>query len=538
MATSKGAEPLQFDFGGGDAARDEPVPAERVETEPVPAGARPVRLPALDRRSEGLRIAREALETGGPPPPEAAIELAAAVDDEEAAGAASDAALTVAAFYDRLKSALRREFVGEVWVTGEIRKVTVSKGHHYLELADHDPTASEGGIRGGFGGGRTAPATLEAACWARDWPAIAAALDAVGVELAAGMVVRVRGKVSIWEAGARIRFTVTGLDVEALVGGIAAARRALLGALAAEGVIDANRRLAVPLVPLRIGLVTSAGTEAYRDVTGQLERSGFAFEVRLESSLVQGADAPAQLAEAIGRLHLLDLDLIVVVRGGGAKGDLAAFDHELVARAIVGSRLPVWTGIGHTGDRSVADEVAQRSLVTPTACGEAVVDAVGAFLDRLEEQAGRLAQIGRRNMEVAARELDTARSQLGSAARHDLDRADHALAGRRGLAQRGAAIALERCAGTLSRRAAHIASASRSRVAAAAADLDRRRAVLGGFDPRRQMERGWSLTRRADGSVLRRAADVGVGEELVTVLADGTVRSVAESVTVRDGHPA
>src|SRR6201999_3372326 len=121
--------------------------------------------------------------------------------------------------------------------------------HRYLELADAGAAAETAG--------RGAAQQLEVVCWSREWPTIAAALNEAGVELEVGRVVRVRGRVSVWEGGSKLRFTLTALDVEALLGGIAAARHRLLTALAAEGLLEANRRLPLPLVPLRIGLVTS-----------------------------------------------------------------------------------------------------------------------------------------------------------------------------------------------------------------------------------------------------------------------------------------
>lgn len=487
-------------------------------------------LGAPDRRTEGLRLAREALAAERPLEP---VEPERAPVEHEPAGTVSDTALTVAGFYERLRLALRSEFPDEIWVTGEIRKVTVSKGHRYIELADHDPDGLGAQARstGGGYGNKTAGATLDVACWSRDWPPVSHALEAVGVELTAGLVVRIRGRVSVWEAGAKIRFSMSALDVEALVGGIAAARRKLLTSLEAEGIIDANRRLAVPLVPLRIGLVTSAGSEAYRDFTGQLQRSGLEFRTRLEASLVQGADAASQIAAALARLQGEDLDLVVLVRGGGAKGDLAAFDHELVARAILSSRYPVWTGIGHTGDRSVADEIAQRALVTPTACGEAVVDAVLSYLDGLSARASRIAVVGERSIERAARDIKGRRSDLSRAARHELAAADASLRAARGRAERGATVAVERCASTLSLKANRILAMARQSLVESEHRLARAKMSLEGFDPRRQMERGWSLTRTVDGSILRSVSALSPGDAIVTMLADGTVASAVSSVT-------
>ena len=148
--------------------------------------------------------------------------------------------------------------------------------------------------------------------------------------------------------------------------------------------------------------MTSPGSDAYRDFTAQLTRSGFNFAIRFEPSLVQGPDAPVQIANAIRRLQRLAPDVIVVVRGGGARGDLAAFDSQEVARAVATSRVQIWTGIGHTGDQSVADEVAARALITPTACGEALVAVVAEYLAALATRARQLASKGAASLEQAA----------------------------------------------------------------------------------------------------------------------------------------
>jgi exodeoxyribonuclease VII large subunit len=430
-----------------------------------------------------------------------------------------DPALGIAEFYRRLNAAVAGAFPGEVWICGEIRGLRESKGHHYLELADaSDNTAAA----------TTAP-SLEVACWAREWPKIRASLVQAGVELAPGLLVRVAGRVSVWGAGGRIRFSMTAIDVEALLGGIAAARRRLLAALVAEDLLEANRRLPVPLVPLRIGLVTSAGSEAYRDFIGQLERSGYDFDVRLEHSLVQGQDAASQLAGAIASVVAQGPDLVVVVRGGGAKGDLAAFDTEIVARAIATSPVPVWAGIGHTGDRTVADEVVARSLVTPTACGEAVVLAVTSYLTGIEDRARRLAGLGRSRLdlagvsvarraelakraargECAAREVELRQRSLavGAATRRSLDRADAGCTGRASL----------------------VARLTRGALATLTSDLGRSNAVLAAHDPLRQLQRGWSLTRDLGGQLVRHPSALGPGDKIVTTLAAGTIASIVES---------
>jgi len=515
-ASRPDVEELRFDFAGGEDRTRDPNPLLRQAT--------PAALPveeSVAARVEAPEALRKLSVVGAEPAP--------------VPGSASDAALSVSDFYSRVRGALRETFPEEVWVTGEIRKVTTSRGHHYLELADHvdelaRPASEDRAAFRGGPAGRNVNATLEVACWASDWPVVQYELAAVGVELAVGLVVRVRGKVTVWEGGSKLRFSMTALDVEALVGGIAAARRRLLGALAAENILDANRRLPVPLVPLRIGLVTSPGSEAYGDFTGQLDRSGYRFDVRFEPSIVQGPEAPSQIVGALTRLAFFEPHLVVVVRGGGAKGDLAAFDSEPVARAIAGAPFPVWTGIGHTGDRSVADEVAHQALVTPTQCGEAVVAVVAAYLEAVDRSARRLAQRIEARLDEASRELAGSSVSTCRAARHALDQSSANLRAAETRIGNAALVTIERSRGQLINRAQRLAAPSSQQLAVQTQRVAHQRAVLQLLNPQRQLERGWSLTRDRGGRIVRSSATLHRGVTLVTTFAEGSATSVVEEV--------
>lgn len=456
--------------------------------------------------------------------------------------APSDQALRIAEFYERLDGALRNAFPAELWVTGEIRSLRESKGHRFIELADEGPSSRTGrGMTSAAGTPRLAarpPAqSLEVACWAREWPAIERALSEAGITLEEGLVVRIKGRVSVYEAGGRIRFTMTALDVEALLGGIAAARRRLLQCLAAEDLLAANARLAVPLVPLRIGVVASAGSEAYRDFTGQLARSGFAFEVRLEHSLVQGSEAPAQLAAALGRLALFAPDLAVVVRGGGGKGDLACFDSETVARAIATAPFPIWTGIGHTGDRAVADEVAAASFITPSACGEAVVGVVARYLDGIYQRAATLSSLASARLDATLADLNGRARAVGMIARHQLDRRADEVLRTAGRLESATAGGIDRSLQALERGASELGQAVNRSLESQAHTLRSQAAVMRAYDPARQLERGWTLTHNETGRLLRSVADAEVGTTLTTRLADGRLLSVVQATVAQEKIP-
>lgn len=427
--------------------------------------------------------------------------------------------LTIAEFYVRVKHALRAEFAEEVWVVGEIRSIRESRGHHYLELGDHAPESN----------GRQAAQQLQVTCWARDWPGVAAALQTAGIDLEVGRVVRVRGRVGVWDGASKLQFTLTALDIEALLGGIAAARRKLIALLEAEGLLRANATHQVPLVPLRIGVVTSPGTEAHSDFIGELQRSGLAFDVSLEPSLVQGVDAPGQIAAALGRLAAFEPDIAVLIRGGGARGDLACFDAEEVARAIATAPFPVWTGIGHTGDRAVADEVAGRAFITPTACGEAIVARVRDYWDEIERRIHQASSLARARLDAQAHRVTSARERLSSSVRYQLERRSRDLVVAATQLSDVAIDSIKSAESNLVHFSALLRRAGDRAVTSEETALERRSQVLRAFDPRRQLERGWTLTHASSGQLIRSVRDVLEGQTLFTRFADGEVASTVTS---------
>jgi exodeoxyribonuclease VII large subunit len=452
--------------------------------------------------------------------------------------------LSIADLYGRIDRALRAALPGQIWVSGEVRSFNVSsRGHCYIDLVD--PTGAHD----------TGSPVLKVVCWSSRWSRVRTTLDQLGITLNAGLVVRVRGEVQLYKPRGDISFILSEFDTDALLGKLAAERARVIKALTDEGLLDANRSLAIPPVPLRIGLVTSPGTEGYRDFLGQLEASGFAFDVRVVATQVQGRGAHKTVARAITGLAATDCDLIVVVRGGGSKADMAAFDSEAVARAVATSAVPVWTGIGHTGDQSLADEVANRSFITPTECGQelarraeicwvAAMEA-GDVLGRL---AGELVARNHDHLGRARRRLATgARMQLG---RHG-DRLAHRAYAVRGVVQgqldvhgqllsgQGAAIAksavraLEDADRVLVRRSTLLAALPERRLEVDQRQATQWRRLLAAYDYQRQLERGYSVTRDAEGAVVRSVAAVRSGDTLVTQVADGAVASIVSD----DGKP-
>jgi exodeoxyribonuclease VII large subunit len=431
-------------------------------------------------------------------------------------------ALSVAGLLARVQQAVADVFPRGrgIWVRGEIQAISDHRsGHCYMDLAD--PDTPRGAER----------AVLKVNCWRTTWGPIRRMLRTQGITLQPGMVVTLRGRVELYVPRAQVTFVAAEIDVSALLGRMAAQRAALLRALEEEGVLRANATLAVPEVPLDVALVASPGTEGFDDFVGRLRASRLAFRVRLAPVQVQGPRAPASIANGLASAARAGCDLTVLVRGGGAKADLVAFDAEVVARAVVNHPVPVWTGIGHTGDQSVADVVAHRAFITPTDCAQELVRRVTAYCDSVAGAARNLA--GRAPQVVAGAELAHAhaRRRLVGAARGQLRHHGERVAGlgarlavharrhvedaRRSLEDRGSRLG-PLCAGALERHEERLGSLRR---------------LIGAYDLQRQLERGYTLTLDDEGRIVRSVASLHPGLPLLTRFADGTARSVVESVS-------
>jgi exodeoxyribonuclease VII large subunit len=468
-------------------------------------------------------------------------EAAPAVGVEEAAGAGAEGVaeeragvLSIGGLYDEVEAALAQSFPRRrhLWVRGEIQHLSDHRsGHLYLDLVDPEEDSGRGGARGGRGG----QPVLKVKCWRTSWTPLRHSLGKEGIELAEGMVVVLRGSLDLYRAKGELSFILADIDVTALLGRLAAQRTALLRALETEGLLRRNAGVALPDVVLHVGLVASPETEGCRDFLGQLTGSGFGFRVSHVKVPVQGPAAPASIARAVAMLGRSGCDVVALVRGGGGRGDLAAFESEVVARAVAGCGVQVWTGIGHTGDQSVADVVAARAFITPTECGQAIVVLTrdwwsGRVAGPASVLAARvptfLSEASARDARLRGRLAATARQQLRVHGER-VARAAVSVGGR-------APAALERSEGALRERAGRLGPA-------AAVQLDRRseqmrgwRRLLAAYDVDRQLERGYTLTLRADGSLVRSAGDMAPGEPIVTRLADGTVRSTVDSVDSMD----
>ena len=432
-------------------------------------------------------------------------------------GEPSDGTFTVSELCERVERTVESAFPDQVWVQGAISGLSRSNnGHVYFDLVDPDE-----------GLGRSAKAVLPVALFASSRQLVNKIMRrSGGIRMHDGVEIRIRGQLAYYPPQGRVQLVMSLIDPQFTLGQMAAARQALLDQLSDEGLLDRNHGRPFPDLPLRVGLVTSDGSAAYHDFVNELTSSGYPFKITLIDSRVQGVDAVPGLAAAIGLpaagggldtgpdggFHVgLDVDVMVVVRGGGARTDLAVFDHADVARAIACCPLPVVVGVGHETDRSVADEVAHTSVKTPTAAAKVLIEAVATFDARLDTATHRIRSLTHLHLNQAGERLMACGARLVSSAKRTVERE------RVGLEQ--TAYRLGRAPGRLLERAG--------------ADLELAEVRLRANDPVVALERGWTITYIGgdDSTLLRSPDQVTVGDTIRTVTAEGDVISTITEPT-------
>ncbi|MFZ9015886.1 MAG: exodeoxyribonuclease VII large subunit [Ilumatobacteraceae bacterium] len=426
----------------------------------------------------------------------------------------SDPTYTVTELAGAINDRLRAGFPDGVWVRGEIDGLRDSGQHTYFSLSEV------------VDGKR---ATLSVSLFASVKRTVTPILRQHRLQLENGTSVRLFGHLDFYAPSGRLGLKMSTIDPNFTLGELSQARDRVLRRLVEAGLAEANSAAPLGPVPLRIGVVTSVGSAAWHDFVHELEGSGFGFRVSVCDTRVQGDGAEASVAAAIRHLGRRDdLDLVAVIRGGGSRNDLATFDAEDIALAIAGSPLPVFTGIGHEIDRSIADEVAHTAYKTPTACAGAIVDIVAVYRTATEEAWAEIVRRATSGVTVAHSSLAATAHRVAARTHAAVDRADERLHVRFDRLRSVPVRRLAECAATLDRASTSLQRSATRSVASATHSLDERAARVAVLDPAALLRRGWSITRDAGGRVVRSVSDVSPGTVITTQLADGELSSRIE----------
>ncbi|MFP3937496.1 MAG: exodeoxyribonuclease VII large subunit [Phycisphaerae bacterium] len=457
----------------------------------------------------------------------------------------------VSLLVSRIKDALSDAFPQSVHVVGEISnfKRHPSSGHLYFRLKDER-------------------CAIDAVMFRRDASKLKFSPED-------GLEVVAEGSVDVYDRRGQLQLYVRQITPKG-AGALELAFRQLREKLQAEGLFDERRKKPIPRIPRAIGIVTSAGGAAIRDIRRTLSARWPAARAYLLPVAVQGEASAGQIARAVALLDAnadrLGIETIIVARGGGSLEDLWAFNEEVVARAIFAARTPVISGVGHEVDVTIADMVADARAATPTAAAAAAVPdrrEMAKYLSQLANRArrrltetvaaaqGSLKGVLRSaafrdptaRLRTHSREVDELSIRLRSATSTLLNRGRRKLElPAQKLAELHPARRREQAIGRVDRAVARLRWALGARAKRAADRLTRFEARLHRADPRqrlklhrqkldsltRQLEsmshrsvlrRGFSITRGADGKILRGVEGVSPGDTLLTELADGKLRS-------------
>ena len=369
-----------------------------------------------------------------------------------------------------------------------------------------------------------------------------------------GLHVLVRGRVSVYAQRGQLQ--LVGETIEPVgAGSLQLAFEQLKERLKSEGLFDSARKRPLPAFPRTVGIVTSPTGAVICDFLNIAGRRHAGLNILLCAAAVQGESAPLEIENAVAQLNASGLvDLIVIARGGGSLEDLAAFNSERVARAIVSSRLPVVSAIGHETDFTIADFVADLRAPTPSAAAELITEAQHRIADRLAAQSARLERAARFQMLHARQKMDSipldrAERRLISVLHRQSQRLDD-FAFRMEASVNGLIRSRDREIATLAADVLHheprqMLARMRERLAIGSTRIERslertvRRSVarvealdarLRSLSPLAVLDRGYALVQAADGTVIRSISQLTPGDQVRTRLSDGEFRGTADTI--------
>lgn len=416
-----------------------------------------------------------------------------------------------------VRDAIETELPDEYWVQAELAECRESRGHCYMELVEKDELNN------------TPIARSSAKCWKSTWNVVRPYFEReTGQRLHAGMKVLLKVYAQFHEAFG-FSWIVTDIDPTYTLGDMARRRQEIIAHLKAEGVFDLNRELYMPLFPQRIAVISSATAAGYGDFCNQLADNpyGFYFSTQLFEATMQGEATEQSIIQALNRIYLSvnSFDVVVIIRGGGATSDLSCFDSLPLAENVANFPLPVITGIGHDRDESIIDMVAHTNVKTPTAAAALLISYLKDVLDAINQAEATITRRVRSQLEMEKLRLNRITSILPRLfptikARQEtrLDALYNRISSHVGqtlLTCNARLITLEQ---KLPLVAVQRISTEKHRLAI----MEEKSKLL---DPTLLLSRGYSITLK-DGKAVRDPKSLTSGDEIVTRLEKGTIKSI------------
>ncbi len=403
-------------------------------------------------------------------------------------GANKNHIATVTQLTNQIKTLLEGTFP-DIWVEGEISNLSIPQsGHAYFTLKDEHSQIRAVMFR--------------------------SAQRYLKFMLQHGIQVICRGRISVYEPRGEYQFIIDYIEPKG-VGALQLAFEQLRTRLEKEGLFDLDRKKALPLLPRRIGIVTSPTGAAIRDILRVIKRRHPKMHILIYPVPVQGTEAAPAIVEALRHFNSeVNADVIIVGRGGGSLEDLWAFNEEPVARAIYASAIPIISAVGHETDYTIADFVADLRAPTPSAAAEMVVESEAAFLERLSMMEASLRRSIRQTLERGRTFLREQMRLLGDPRRRLDQFSQH----------------VDDLLHRITLELQHHLRRERARLSTVSAGLDH-------LNPLSILSRGYSITKTHPvGFVIKNANMVKTGDMISTRLHKGEVLSRVERTEAASGN--
>src|SRR5881409_1826903 len=436
---------------------------------------------------------------------------------------------TVRDLVSTVRTHIEREY-GDVWVEGEISNFRAhDSGHLYFTLKDQNAQIRAVMFRSSARLLRFRPEN--------------------------GMQIVLRGRVTIYEDRGELQISAEYLEPKG-AGALQIAFEQLKAKLESEGLFDASRKKPIPALPRCIGIVTSPQAAALRDILNVLRRRHDTAGILIFPAQVQGEAAAIEVSAGVRYFNKArNVDVIIVARGGGSAEDLAAFNHEGLARAVASSEIPIISAVGHETDFTIIDFVADRHAETPSAAAELVIRSRQEVEEQAEGLQQRLVRAIRYRL-LMGRQVLTELAQHGAFARvmdainqrqqklddlqYRLDRAERQILERNRRRSESASAAvrhydLQRILASIRKeleaQAGTMVAAMRTSLLRSQSRLDQLASQLQALSPVAILERGYALVFDSRGNLLKNAEQVRTGDEISARLAKGSVTATVKKIS-------
>lgn len=432
----------------------------------------------------------------------------------------NDRRLTLFELNNLVRRSLETLMPDDYWVEAELSELRTSpQGHCYMELVQKDAE------------GNTPVARAQAKCWRQTWYTVDRRFrQATGQVLCAGMKVLLRVRANFHEAFG-FSWIVGDIDPYFTLGDMMRRRQEILARLKAEGVIDLNKELPLPLFSQDIAVISSATAAGYGDFCRQLADNeyGFRFNTQLFAASMQGEQVETSVIAALDRIYAEAdrYDCVVIIRGGGATSDLSGFDTLALAENVANFPLPVITGIGHDRDESVVDFVAHTRVKTPTAAAAFLIANLKGVADRLADAERRIGRTATARKDVEKERLNRLQDRIPTLFAAIKGRQDARLVSLAGRMATAATRRMETERRKTETIAARLTPQPLRRLTAERHRIELLAQRANALDPKWLLKRGYSIT-TVQGKVVRNAKTLKPGDKIETRFGQGKVTSTVD----------